>query len=86
MITLAEPHINCCSSFETNQIKVLIIDLSAAIDEGSGVEALDLQADFESDFLLMSIAHSAPAEGIDYLFKHFDDDADEDDDSDVETY
>ena len=85
MITLVEPHINCCSDFKTNQIEMLVVDLSAVIDEGSDVEFLNLQADLESNFLPMGIAHSALARDTDHLFKHLDDSAGEDGDSNVET-
>ena len=84
MITFAKPHINHCSSLEINQIETLIVDLSAAVGEGGGVEALDLQADFGSNFLPIGIAHCAPVRGTDHLSKHLDDSADEDGDSDVE--
>ena len=79
-----ESHINCCSDLEANQIEVLIVNLNAVINESSGVEALDLQADLESDFLPMGIAHSALVRNADHLFKHFDGSTDEDDDNDVE--
>ena len=62
---------------------MLIVDLSAAVDEGSNVKTFNLQADFEFNFLSMGIAHSAPVRNIDYLFKHLDNSVDEDDDSDV---
>ena len=67
-----ESHIGCCSSLEASQIEVLIVDLSAAVGEGSGVEALGLQADFGSNFLSMGIAHCALAGGADHLSKHLD--------------
>ena len=84
VIILVESHIDCCSDFEVSQIEMLVVDLSAVIDEDSGVEALGLQADLESNFLPMGIAHSASAENADHLFKHLDNSADENDDSNVE--
>ena len=77
-------HVNCCSDFKASQIEVLVVNLSAAIDEGSDVKALDLQANLESNFLPMGIAHSAPAKGTDHLSKHLNSSADEDDDNNVE--
>ena len=85
VITLAEPHIDHCNSFEANQIEALIVDLSAAVNEGSDVKTLGLQVNLESDFLPMGIAHSAPAEGTDHLFKHLDGSTGEDGGSGVKT-
>ena len=79
-----ESYVGHCSSFKANQIEMLIVDLSAVINEGSDVEPFGLQADLGSNFLPMGIAHSAPAENADHLFKHLDNSAGEDDDSDVE--
>ena len=79
-----EPHIDCCSGFEVSQIEVFVVDLSAVIGEGGGVEALGLQADLGFNFLPMGIAHSALAEGIDHLFKHLDGSAGGDGGSGVE--
>ena len=56
------------------------------INESSDVETFNLQTDFESDFLPISIAHSALIKNTDHFFKHFNDDADENDNSDVEIY
>ena len=70
-------HVNYCSSFKTNQIEMLVVDLNAMINEGDNVEF------FEFNFLLTGIAHSALAEDTDHLFKHFNDSTGEDDDSDV---
>ena len=65
---------------------MFVVDLSAAINEGSDVKTFNLQVNFESNFLPMGIAHSALAKGIDYLFKHLDGNTGEDDGSDVEMY
>ena len=62
---------------------MLIVNLNTVINEGGNVEIFNLQADLESDFLSMNIAHNALVKDIDYLFKHFNDSADENDDSNV---
>ena len=85
MIIFAESHIGCCSSFKANQIEVLIIDLSAAIDENDDVKSFNLQVDFKSDFLPIDITHSALTENADHLFKHLNNSVDGNDDSNVET-
>ena len=79
-------HVNCCSSLKINQIEAFIIDLSAAIDEGSNIELFNLQVDFEFNFLSINIAHSAPVRDTDHLFKHLDDSTDENNDNDVKIY
>ena len=86
MITFIESHVNCCSNFKINQIEAFVVDLNAAIDENDDIEVFDLQADLESDFLSISIAHSTPIENADHLFKHLDSSTGEDGGSDVKTY
>ena len=79
-------YIDYCSDFKINQIKAFIVNLSAVIDENDDVKIFNLQANFKFNFLLMSIAYSAPAEDVDHLFKHFNNDTDGNDDSNVEMY
>ena len=86
MITFAESHVNCCSSFKTSQIEVFIVNLNVAINEGNDIKALGLQADFESNFLPMGIAYSALTENTDHLFKHLNDSTGGNDGSNVKTY
>ena len=56
------------------------------INKNGDVEIFNLQVNFEFNFLLMSIAHNISVKNINHLFKHFNDSAGENDDSDVEIY
>ena len=78
-------YVDCCSDFKVNQIEVLVVNLNAVIDENDDVKVLDLQADLESNFLPMGIAHSVLIRNTDYFFKHFDGSIDGDGGSDIET-
>ena len=62
---------------------MFVINLSAAVGVSDDVEIFDLQVNFEFNFLPIGIVYNVLIKNANYLFKHFDNNADEDNDSNV---